>query len=129
MDTKIVLDFLEKLGQKISTTGQQVFGIYTHQAYANGITDLVISFIALITVVGSIIFTYKMYHKFDKYIEKYNERGFGEDFVWAIGLSGAVGVIALIIFGVFISVGIKEVINPEYYAIKNLIQDLSSGIK
>lgn len=62
MDTQMVLDFLSKLGEQITTTAQQVFEIYTRQAFVNGITDLILfvvfSVIVFLGVKGE-IWSYK----------------------------------------------------------------------
>jgi hypothetical protein len=118
----MVLDFLDKLGQQITTTSQQVFEIYTKQAYVTGITDLIISAVLLIFMIGNIVFAYKTYKKLDttdSLGEKENENlGMG------VLLSGVAGVIAFIVFCALLTHGVQALINPQYFAIQDVIQTI-----
>ena len=49
MDTKLVIEFLTKLGEQISTTGKEVFEVYTRQAYYSGVMDLILGIALIIT--------------------------------------------------------------------------------
>jgi len=126
MDTKIVLDFLSKLGEQVNVAGQQVFKIYVQQAYATGITDLVVALIGFIVMMGSIIFTYKFYKKVDKNISDSETREFS---VIMICISGVVGLIGLVVFSINITDGIKELINPQYYALQDLFNAVKNTVK
>jgi len=128
MDTKLILDFLSKLGEQVSSTGQEVFKIYMQQSYVDGISSLIwASVLFLIFIVGCGIVSFKILKYAKKLKEKddYDE----EEYIIAMVISIAVIVVSIIIFLIFgmseLTNGIKHLINPQYYA----LQDLSNAVK
>jgi len=128
MDTKLILDFLSKLGEQVSSTGQEVFKIYMQQSYVDGISSLIwAAVLFLIFIVGSGIVSFKILKYAKKLKEKddYDE----EEYIIAMVISIAVIVVSIIIFLIFgmseLTNGIKHLINPQYYA----LQDLSNAVK
>lgn len=110
MDTKLVIDFLTKLGEQISTTGKEVFEVYTKQAYVTGVADLILGFVLLIAfgfLVKGAIWAYKE-----------NE----ESWLWGFNIFNF--FVIIIMLGSFYN-GTKEMINPQYYAIQDLVRSLS----
>jgi len=128
MDTKLILDFLSKLDEQVSSTGQEVFKIYMQQSYVDGISSLIwASVLFLIFIVGCGIVSFKILKYAKKLKEKddYDE----EEYIIAMVISIAVIVVSIIIFLIFgmseLTNGIKHLINPQYYA----LQDLSNAVK
>lgn len=121
MDTKLVLDFLNKLGAQLTTTGQQVFDLYTKQAFVDGVTDLIIVAFFVAAAIVSIIFLPKISRKLD-------ENDYGEEMPWFILATVMFIVIIIAVFAVpFGTVaGIKHLMNPQYYALSNLL-DIVKG--
>jgi len=130
MDTKLILDFLSKLGEQVSSTGQEVFKIYMQQSYVDGISSLIwASVLFLIFIVGSGIVSFKILKYAKKLKEKDEDDYDEEEYVIAMVIGIAVIVVSIIIFLIFgmseLTNGIKHLINPQYYA----LQDLSNAVK
>jgi len=132
MDTKLILDFLSKLGEQVSSTGQEVFKIYMQQSYVDGISSLIwAAVLFLIFIVGSGIVSFKILKYAKKLKEKddYDE----EEYIIAMVISIAVIVVSIIIFLIFgmseLTNGIKHLINPQYYALQDLANAVKSAIK
>jgi len=132
MDTKMVLDFLSKLGEQVSSTGQEVFKIYMQQSYVNGISSLIwATVLFLIFIVGSGIISYKLLKHANKLKEDDN---FDEDeYFLSIGGGIALAVISVLIYLIFgmseLTDGIKHLINPQYYAIQDLANAVKNAVK
>jgi hypothetical protein len=118
MDTKLLIDFLSKLGEQVSSTGQEVFKIYIQQAYATGITDLVVSGVLFLGVCLFVFLAFKVSKSEDD-----------ETQIWGVFFSLIVGTILMIVSIIFLTDGIKEIINPQYYALQDLISALKGAIK
>ena len=132
MDTKLILDFLSKLDEQVSSTGQEVFKIYMQQSYVDGISSLIwASVLFLIFIVGCGIVSFKILKYAKKLKEKddYDE----EEYIIAMVISIAVIVVSIIIFLIFgmseLTNGIKHLINPQYYALQDLANAVKSAIK
>ena len=132
MDTKTVLDFLSKLGEQVSSTGQEVFKIYMQQSYVNGISSLIWAVVLfLIFIVGCSITGYVLISRSKKIVrEDFDSKNdFEEEKIACFGIGIAFIVIGGILFLVFgmseLTDGIKHLINPQYYA----LQDLANAVK
>jgi len=130
MDTKLILDFLSKLGEQVSSTGQEVFKIYMQQSYVDGISSLIwATVLFLIFIVGSGIVSFKILKYAKKLKEKDEDDYDEEEYIIAMVIGIAVIVVSIIIFLIFgmseLTNGIKHLINPQYYA----LQDLSNAVK
>jgi magnesium-transporting ATPase (P-type) len=132
MDTKLILDFLSKLGEQVSSTGQEVFKIYIQQAYVNGISSLIwalvlfLIFIVVCVSVGTKLMIKSKNLNKEDYKSNDSFREDEEAFFW-IGLAFiGFGCILFLIFGMTeLTDGIKHLINPQYYA----LQDLANAVK
>ena len=136
MDTKLILDFLSKLGEQVSSTGQEVFKIYIQQSYVDGISSLIwASVLFLIFIVGCGIIGFSLMSKGKKLNMKdfYSKNDFEEEKIAYIGIGIAfitIGCILFLIFGMSeLTDGIKHLINPQYYALQDLTNAVKSAIK
>lgn len=125
MDTKIVLDFLSKLGEQISSNAQLIFQIYAQQAYIDGVVSLIFSGISLLIftlcVFGIVKFGSLRKQKMKKGEYDYRSlepTGAGLAFSWIFL------VISFLFFIGMLSVGLKEIMNPEYYALQDVIRTI-----
>ena len=132
MDTKLILDFLSKLGEQVSSTGQEVFKIYMQQSYVDGISSLIwASVLFLIFIVGCSITGFVLISKSKKLNRDDfdSKNDFEEEKIAYIGVGIAFVVIGCILFLIFgmseLTDGIKHLINPQYYA----LQDLTNAVK
>lgn len=151
--TKLVLEFINKVGEQLTTMGTQLFTIYVKQAYVEGITAFVIAFIMLITIIICLRYLFinmknlkqreqekskyleeKMkewddtkgkshfYSAYDRsrYRDKLEENYNKENWVFTATL--ILGVVAIVIFLYQIPISIKHILNPEFYAIQDIIR-------
>jgi len=136
MDTKLILDFLSKLGEQVSSTGQEVFKIYMQQAYVNGISSLIwATVLFLIFIVGCSITGFVLISKSKKLnVEDYSSKKNYEEEKIVYILFGAafitMGCVIFLIFGMSeLTDGVKHLINPQYYALQDLTNAVKSAIK
>lgn len=149
MDIKVVLDFLSKLGEQVNEAGQQIFQVYVRQAYVDGISDMIKAVIYLVLIISMAIITPRLYKLFEsKYQEKKQDRiengtgwegskylsSFGEDglnimrYIVLIGTT-LMSVVLIFLIINYATVGIKEIMNPQYYALQNLFNAVKSAVK
>jgi len=136
MDTKLILDFLSKLGEQVSSTGQEVFKIYIQQSYVDGISSLIwASVLFLIFIVGCGIIGFSLMSKGKKLNMKdfYSKNDFEEEKIAYMGIGIAfitIGCLLFLIIGMSeLTDGIKHLINPQYYALQDLTNAVKSAIK
>ena len=136
MDTKLILDFLSKLGEQVSSTGQEVFKIYIQQSYVDGISSLIwASVLFLIFIVGCSITGFVLISKSKKLdIKDFDSKNdFEEEKIAYMGIGIAfitIGCLLFLIIGMSeLTDGIKHLINPQYYALQDLTNAVKSAIK
>ncbi|MED0863757.1 hypothetical protein [Bacillus safensis] len=111
--------YIDKLAAKLGVAAEHVYGVLVEQAVADGISNVIIG-VAVITVLIVALSAGK------KAFVKSNV-SVGWDFLdWSM-LTVFVGLVMVIGFGFGLSIltdGIKATINPEYYAIKELLDTI-----
>ena len=114
------MEYIDKLAAKLGVAAEHVYGVLVKQAFATGVTDSIIGFVFLmIAVIAGVIIT-KMT------IKMYGERHCNWDYEWFFVVL-AVGFLVVPPggFGIYaITEGIKALINPEYYAIKEILDTI-----
>ncbi len=136
--TKLILEFLEKIGSQLTQSVVQVFEIYTRHAYASGIKDLTISCIALFIAIISALVGLINLRSTRKVLEAglkedsgptkaHNSKESWHQFIMFFGFVSM--VINLCVFGAYFSDGIQYVINPQYYAAQELIGVVRNAVK
>ena len=133
MDVKLILDFLDKVGSQLSTTGKVVFELYTRQVYTTGVVSLCtagIEFIgAVLTIVG-VIAAAKIVHRqgFDESQRTaHQDMVFFMAFMASILLTLATALLLSMAIGDS-QVGILRVMNPQYYAVQQSLDMLKSTV-
>ena len=120
VDANTVSGILDEIGKRLSGPAEHTYEILVKQAYISGYTDLFTGLIFSALGVGMIYATYKMVN--NGFLEEH------EDFSV---LYSAVGFFAAILLPLAIvcclSSGVKEIINPEYYAIVDIIEKISGN--
>ncbi|MGG1018587.1 hypothetical protein ABE151_04270 [Bacillus paralicheniformis] len=114
------MEYIDKLAEKLGVAAEHVYGVLVKQAFANGVTDAIIGAVFLmIAVVAGVIIT--------KIAVKAYESDCGAwDVEWGL-LVIIVGLSVILpgVFGIYvITEGIKALINPEYYAIKEILDTI-----
>ncbi|MEH7736872.1 hypothetical protein [Bacillus pumilus] len=111
--------YIDKLAAKLGVAAEHVYGVLVKQAVANGVADVIIGVVAL-----SIIIVVLSAGK--KAFVKSNISAGMDVFDWSM-LTVIVGLVVVIglSFGInILTNGIKAVINPEYYAIKEILDTI-----
>lgn len=145
-----VIEELKTLGGQIGDLAEETFRIYVHQAFIEGVYGSVWAVVALLIFLTGVVLCCKWARKafasgelLDKHKaeckeryprDMYHERQCPEaqhlkdpaDYGVPAGISGAVAVIAFVVFA-FNAPDVLQIINPEYYAIQDLIQQVRSG--
>ena len=114
------MEYIDKLAAKLGVAAEHVYGVLVKQAFANGVTDAIIGAVFLmIAVVAGVIITRVTIKSYDS--------DFGDwDIEWGL-LVIVVGLLVILpgVFGIYvITEGIKALINPEYYAIKEILDTI-----
>ncbi|MDE1437634.1 hypothetical protein P9C91_18085 [Bacillus licheniformis] len=114
------MEYIDKLAAKLGVAAEHVYGVLVKQAFASGVTDSIIGFVFLmIAVIAGVIITRVT-------IKVYGERHCNWDCEWFFVVL-AVGLLVILPGGISIYViteGIKGLINPEYYAIKEILDTI-----
>lgn len=115
---------LRELAEKFGTTGEHLWGVMVRQAYISGVTDL---FVMLAWLALFIIVFYVLYRKTKKpeptEDNKYPSAPINDDgaviALW--GVYAAVAALFALGFGLSLSGIIGALMNPEYWALKQLL--------
>lgn len=111
--------YIDKLAAKLGVAAEHVYGVLVKQAVANGITDVIIGLVVTTILIAVFSAGKKAFVKSNVSV--------GWDFLdWSM-LTVFVGLVMVIGFGFGLSIltdGIKAVINPEYYAIKEILDTI-----
>ncbi|MFA6407291.1 MAG: hypothetical protein WCV80_01120 [Candidatus Paceibacterota bacterium] len=126
------LDLLAKgittIAENLEKTAPFVWKVMIKQQYANAIANLIVPWSLFFGVVTYMSISRKMFKKSDREIDGKIDWDSGR--VWVVS---AIPTILLIIFGTWgfnrLSDSIQLLINPEYYAIRDLLRMIMSGGK
>jgi uncharacterized membrane protein len=114
MDTKLTIDFLNNLSDKLSGKAEQLFSILVKQTILIGKIDILVGIITLLLFVGSMIIILYVY-------KKYKESSVYD--MWDVGLILVTvgGACCLVASVCCLTCGYLRLINPSYYAILKII--------
>jgi ABC-type polysaccharide/polyol phosphate export permease len=112
-----VTEYIDAIAAKLGVAAEHVYGVLVRQQVAEGITDIVTGVIILVLVItGALIFSKKIKVRFI-------EDEFDAFILFIGGLLFLVLFVAPIGYSIEnISDGIKHIVNPEYYAIKEILR-------
>jgi hypothetical protein len=119
------IKLIEQLAAKLGTTSEYLWSVLIRQAYISAITDLI--YYAVIIITG--ILLWKVHKYFSVEREKWDDRNFydHEDMLAVpLMVCTALTWVCVAIAGI-VSVGttISAFINPEYWAIKQILSALN----
>jgi len=104
-----ITQLLDELGQRLGPAGEHVFQLAVRQAFIDGWTMIgLFIVVGLLSLVCGLL---AIFHEWDSYSAAPISLGFGAVF------GGAISMLAL-------SYGIPYLLNPEYQAIKSLLEAL-----
>jgi hypothetical protein len=113
-----VFEIIEKLSDQLGTTSNQVFEVLTNQMFIRGIHGIIWAVFCLIVIIGLIYLIKLLWvHYMGENISNSNQ-----EFATLIMLVSGIGII---IFTVVLFVNINSAIgnfyNPQYYALKEIV--------
>ncbi|MEC1707409.1 hypothetical protein P9E09_07045 [Bacillus mojavensis] len=126
------MEYIDKLAAKLGVAAEHVYGVLVKQAIANGITNVVVGVILLIAFVLTVRFMIAILTKaeYEEVTHYYGDSKTPVNKYAKISSAGGGSVWVLIIAFILISSvaglvclteGFKALINPEYYAIKEIL--------
>ncbi|MEK4267913.1 hypothetical protein [Bacillus sp. FSL W8-0940] len=113
------MEYIDKLAAKLGVAAEHVYGVLVKQAFANGVTNVIFGALVILATIILSIYT-------AKFVKKHH-RNHGMDGVdLLILIAFCLTFIVLPTFGGITSVanGIMALINPEYYAIKEILDTI-----
>jgi hypothetical protein len=116
-----LVDLLRELAVGLGTTADKLYPIFIKQAYIDGIIGILFTVIYILGIVACI--------KLIKYgldLYKENQNTYADDGCTPIIIGIMVGIILFITLCFTISDTITAFANPQYYALKNIIDQISS---
>ena len=141
------MELVKELATNLGVAVEYLWGTLVRQQYAEGITNLVSAALWLIFGICLAVFAPKFTkHAHTEYVkEKKNRLNGGytgyfsrtttsdrEDFYygarWAIPIAAVIlGIVAIFMVGCYISTGIQQLINPDYFALKEILDTIKTG--
>lgn len=138
------MELVEQLATKLGVAAEYLWAVLIKQQYADGIVDIILAAFSFIVLVVVTIYVPKLYTKYfneykqlreDRinngtgYLGSYTTSSLREDHcrdmyeavrAWGIAISIAVFILMM----VYAVSGVKQVINPEYYALKEVLDTI-----
>ncbi|MFC8958280.1 hypothetical protein ACFTXL_01155 [Bacillus subtilis] len=113
------MEYIDKLAAKLGVAAEHVYGVLVKQAYINGIDNIVVGTLVIIAVIILSLGVVKFVKK-----RLRNSGMDGADLFVLIIFCLLFNVLPL--FGGIVSVasGISAMINPDYYAIKDILNSI-----
>lgn len=141
------LELVEQLAVKLGVAAEYLMTVLVKQQYAEGVTSLIMAGVSLFIIIAMLVIIPKATKKMDSEREKLradrlkNGTGYDgsyyvsngkEDFfatmMYAIPIGAVVLSIALLSCGIDnIKIGVQQLINPEYFAFKEILDVISAG--
>jgi uncharacterized membrane protein len=110
---------IAKLAHELGVAAAHVYGVLVRQAIVEGVQDIVLA--VILGTVSTVLIKLAVW-MFRKYSDNYDEG-------WQIGgvfvVIAAVVAVSLAITSLYLGIG--ELLNPEYYAIKDVLDALGGG--
>lgn len=141
------LELVEQLATKLGVAAEYLVTVLVKQQYAEGITSLIIAAINLLVVIAMLIFIPRLTVKIhNEYLKIWTDRekngtgfngscyvsSFTEDFYCAMRfvipiVAVIIGIVLLSIITNGITTGVQQLINPDYFAFKEILDVISAG--
>ncbi|WP_144666692.1 hypothetical protein [Bacillus altitudinis] len=120
--------YIDKLAAKLGVAAEHVYGVLVKQMYVIGIVNVVVGVSLLVIFAALLRLNYLIIAKggrrlWDEDITIFHKlRGIGDG--WLFSVITGVTISTLIIGLVTLPIGAMRIINPEYYAIKEILDTI-----
>lgn len=143
------MEMLEQLAIKLGVAVEYLWTTLVKQQYVEGVTDIILSVFGIIVIVLLVIFAPKITksasakHKElanDRrkngtgYNGSYSESNFEEDHYRNLSqsvpiVSIVIGCIVLVLTAMFLVFGVQQLLNPDYFALKEVLNTISGSVQ
>lgn len=144
-----VMEMLEQLASKLGVAVEYLWTTLVKQQYVEGVTDIILSVFGIIVIVLLVIFAPKITKSASaKHKELANDRrknGTGYDGSYSVSsfeedyyrnlsqsvptVSIVVGCIVLVLTAMFLVFGVQQLLNPDYFALKEVLNTISGSMQ
>lgn len=114
------MNILNELAEKLDTSIELLWGVLVKQQYINAITHFVLAILLTLIIIISLILVPKHLEKLDNTLDEYGFSTYSSSKAFFITV---VVILAVVVFIQFV-IGIKMLYNPEYYALKEILENL-----
>lgn len=118
MEGNALAPLLEKLSSKFGTSVELLWGVLLKQANINSLVDSVLCVFVLVVSLTSLYFLRKLYYTKNRENTSYSDNSYME-IIWA---SGVIILLSLLIICGFAYDATISFLNPEYWALKQIIK-------
>lgn len=120
--------YINELAKQLGVAAEHVYGVLIRQQYAEAVGTLIEAFILLCVFIVLTVFFVLGWKRANHWLEK----GYDE---WQVGM--IIGTVVYLVASAFIIVeitsdvkdGIMRLLNPEYYALKDIMDFIQSKVK
>ena len=143
------MEMLEQLASKLGVAVEYLWTTLVKQQYVEGVTDIILSVFGIIVIVLLLIFAPKITKSAStKYKELANDRrkngtgyngsysvsSFEEDHYRNLSqsvltVSIVIGCIVLVLTAMFLVFGVQQLLNPDYFALKEVLNTISGSMQ
>lgn len=143
------IELLENLAEQLGVAVEYLWATLIRQQYVQGVTDIIIAVFGIIVVVLLAIYAPKITkgtnNKYKALAEDRRKNGTGYEGSYDISsceedkyellakavpvLSIIVGCIVFLLIVIFIVSGIQQLINPDYFALKEILNTISGTLQ
>ena len=143
------MEMLEQLASKLGVAVEYLWTTLVKQQYVEGVTDIILSVFGIIVIVLLVIFAPKITKSASaKHKELANDRrknGTGYDGSYSVSsfeedyyrnlsqsvptVSIVVGCIVLVLTAMFLVFGVQQLLNPDYFALKEVLNTISGSMQ
>jgi hypothetical protein len=124
METEIqnkVFEYIEAVAQKLGVASEYVFDLLVTQQIIEGITTLSVLVLFSLMSVASLVAGFKWMNRDGV---TFNDDDFHPSFIFIIA-GFVVSIILLVAFAVELGESVMQIINPRYYAVKEILNVFS----
>lgn len=143
------MEMLEQLASKLGVAVEYLWATLVKQQYVEGVTDIILSVFGIVVIVLLVIFAPKITKSASaKHKELANDRrknGTGYDGSYSVSsfeedhyrnlsqsvptISIVIGCIVFVLTAMFLVFGVQQLLNPDYFALKEVLNTISGAVQ
>jgi tetrahydromethanopterin S-methyltransferase subunit G len=112
-------EYIDAIAAKLDVAAEHVYGLMVRQQVTEGITHAIVVSVILLALLILLLKLIKGLKNYDGLDEEY--------FIYPIVIISILLVVVTIIGGFVMPLSVMKIINPEYYAIKEILDVIGGG--